>query len=341
MQIIQKKLLEVESDWQKELAESFTTPESLLSYLGFSPEEYQAHFKARKLFPMRVPRFFANLMRAKHWDDPLLQQVIPRADEFLNVRGFSEDPLKEQSNDTAGMLHKYKNRVLLIVKGGCAINCRYCFRRHFPYQENSVNKAQWQNVFDKIAADTNIDEVIFSGGDPLMAKDKQLAWMAETLEKIPHIKRLRIHTRLPVVIPSRVTNEFLSWMSNTRLQKVVVFHINHANEVSPALAEACKKLKLQGVTLLNQGVFLKAINDSPTAIVNLNNALFEAGIMPYYMYLLDKVKGAAHFDIPDTSAINIMREVIGQQSGYMVPKLMREISGRASKTPIDLNLGSQ
>ncbi|MFC3121186.1 EF-P beta-lysylation protein EpmB [Agaribacter flavus] len=338
MQIIQKKLIEVESDWQKELADAFTTPESLLDYLGFSSQDYQAHFSARQLFPMRVPRFFADLMQKRQWNDPLLQQVIPRQEEFLDVEGFSADPLLEQNNNTAAMLQKYKNRVLLIVKTGCAVNCRYCFRRHFPYQQNSVNKAQWLEIFRQIAEDKAVDEVILSGGDPLMAKDKQLAWMIQAIQSIPHVKRLRIHTRLPVVMPSRVTPELTTCLAKTSLQTIVVFHINHANEVSTALSQACQKLKEAGTTLLNQGVFLKNINDNATSIAALNEALFETGILPYYMYLLDKVKGASHFDIEDNKAKAIMREVLTMQSGYLVPKLMREVAGKASKTPMDLHL---
>ncbi|MBT1450320.1 EF-P beta-lysylation protein EpmB [Glaciecola sp. XM2] len=338
MQIIPKKSMPVEINWQKELARCFTTPESLLEYLCLDPQKYREHFAARRLFSMRVPRPFADLMTPGDWDDPLLQQVMPRVEEFEEVSGFVGDPLGEQDNEQAGILHKYLNRALLIVKGGCAVNCRYCFRRDFPYQENAVNKQQWLNVIQYIQNDTNLDEIILSGGDPLMAKDSHLAWLCEQISHIAHIKRLRIHTRLPVVIPQRINDEFLQWFSALRQQKIMVFHINHANEVSKSLIERCKRLREAGMTLLNQAVLLKGINDSADAQIALNEAVFSAGVLPYYLHLLDKVTGAAHFDMPEKEAKAIMAEVIKRQPGYLVPKLVREIAGQPGKTPIDLGL---
>jgi len=339
MLIIPKKSIPVEINWQKELARSFTTPESLLEYLSIDPAKYTEHFDARRLFSMRVPRPFADLMESGNWQDPLLQQVIPRLEEFNDASGFVSDPLQEQdSNAQAGILHKYLNRALLIVRGGCAVNCRYCFRRDFPYQENAVNKQQWLEVMNYIRSDSKLDEIIFSGGDPLMAKDSHLQWLSEQISSIKHIKRIRIHTRLPVVIPQRIDNSFLHWFTQLPQQKVMVFHINHANEVSDTLMERCNILRQAGVTLLNQAVLLKGINDSADKQIALNEAVFAAGIMPYYLHLLDKVKGAAHFDTPQTQAITMMAEVIKRQPGYLVPKLVREIAGQPGKTPIDLGL---
>jgi EF-P beta-lysylation protein EpmB len=338
MQIIPKKTVSVEINWQKELANCFTTPESLLEYLCIDPTQYTEHFAARGLFSMRVPRPFADLMEPGNWHDPLLQQVLPRVEEFDEVAGFVSDPLEEQDNTQAGILHKYLNRALLIVKGGCAVNCRYCFRRDFPYQENAVNKQKWLEVMDYIRADSNLDEIILSGGDPLMAKDSHLQWLSEQITSITHIKRIRIHTRLPVVIPQRIDESFLQWFTALPQQKVMVFHINHANEVSDALIERCALLRQSGVTLLNQAVLLKNINDTADKQIALNEAVFAAGIMPYYLHLLDKVKGAAHFDVAQASAITMMAEVIKRQPGYLVPKLVREIAGQPGKTPIDLGL---
>ena len=338
MQIIPKKIIPVEMHWQKELARAFSTPESLLEYLGIDPQKYQEHFCARGLFPMRVPRPFVDLMEHGKWDDPLLQQVIPRSQEFENPEGFISDPLEEQNNNTPGILHKYLNRALLIVKGGCAVNCRYCFRRHFPYQENAVNKKKWLTVINYIENDPALDEIIFSGGDPLMAKDSQLAWLAEQVSNIPHIKRIRIHTRLPVVIPQRINAEFMDWFTALKQQKIIVLHINHANEISAELKQRCLSLKQAGVTLLNQSVLLRGINDSANAQISLNEAVFDAGIMPYYLHMLDKVKGASHFDVDEGEARAIMAELIKRQPGFLVPKLVREIGGQPGKTPIDLGL---
>ncbi|MDF5501600.1 EF-P beta-lysylation protein EpmB, partial [Vibrio parahaemolyticus] len=231
-----------------------------------------------------------------------------------------------------------RNRALMIVKGGCAVNCRYCFRRHFPYQENKSGKQAWTKCLEYMAQQPELNEVIFSGGDPLMAKDDEIHWLLEHIAHIPHIKRLRIHSRLPVVIPARVTDELCQLLQASRLQIILVTHINHANEINDEFAEQMFKLKRAGVTLLNQGVLLKGVNDSVEAQVALSEALFDAGILPYYLHVLDKVQGAAHYFISDAEAKAIMRGLITRVSGYLVPKLTREIGGRPSKTPLDLHL---
>jgi EF-P beta-lysylation protein EpmB len=337
-QIIPKKPIAVESKWQKELANSFTTLESLLNYLQIPVEKAVEHNPARKLFPMRVPRPFADLMQLGDIHDPLLKQVMPSKDEFIEHAEFVKDPLLEQNNHQKGILHKYFNRALIIVKGGCAVNCRYCFRRHFPYQENAINKQEWQSVLAYIQENKNLDEIILSGGDPLMAKDEFLHWICNEIVQIKHIKRIRIHTRFPVVIPSRIETEFFTWFAKLPIQTILVTHINHANEVSTHLKFGLQKLRDDGVTLLNQAVLLKDINDNATTQIALNEALFDAGVMPYYLHLLDKVAGASHFDVSRASAVKIMREVMKRQPGYLVPKLVREIGGQPGKTPIDLAL---
>lgn len=337
-QIIPKKLLAVENNWQKEIAMSFSNPVSLLEYLELPLENFEDDIKARQLFPMRVPRPFAKKMKKGDPHDPLFMQVFTSRSEFQTKQGFSNDPLQEQNNKQSGILHKYQNRLLLLVKGGCAVNCRYCFRRHFPYSDNHLSKQQWKQALDYIAANPQLDEVIYSGGDPLMAKDDFLAWLTTQIEAIPHIKRLRIHTRLPVVIPSRITPELIAWFSQSRLKPVMVLHVNHANEIDSALASSIQKLKTAGVTLLNQAVLLKGINDTADKQIALNEGLFEIGVMPYYLHVLDKVQGAEHFDLPDKKAKELMRELIKRQPGYLIPKLVREIGGQPGKTPLDLQL---
>ncbi|PXA71526.1 MULTISPECIES: EF-P beta-lysylation protein EpmB [Vibrio] len=336
--IITRKHQSVEQNWLQQLANGISDPEQLLTRLAIDPTPWRSGFKARALFAQRVPESFVERMEKGNPDDPLLRQVLPLSDEFIIQPGYSTDPLEEQNNSTPGLLHKYRNRCLLIVKGGCAINCRYCFRRHFPYQDNKGNKSVWQQSLDYIAQHPQLNEVILSGGDPLMAKDHELTWLVEQIAAIPHIKRLRIHSRLPVVIPARITDELVSLCAETRLQVILVTHINHANEINAELNQQLTRLSAVKVTLLNQSVLLKGVNDSVDAQVALSEALFDAGILPYYLHVLDKVQGAAHFYVSDDQARAIIAGLIEQVSGYLVPKLTREIGGRPSKTPLDLHL---
>lgn len=329
----------VREEWLHQLADVITDPDELLQLLALQhhPELVSGH-DARRLFALRVPRAFAARMRKGDPQDPLLLQVITSQQEFVDAPGYSTDPLDEQSSVVPGLLHKYRNRALLLVKGGCAVNCRYCFRRHFPYSDNQGNKRNWQQALEYIRQQPELDEIIFSGGDPLMAKDHELDWLIGELEQIPHIRRLRIHTRLPVVIPKRITETLCQRLSQSRLQTLMVTHINHAQEIDDDLRHAMQRLKRAGVTLLNQSVLLRGINDHAVTLATLSNALFDAGILPYYLHMLDKVQGAAHFYVDDERARGIMRELLSRVSGYMVPKLAREIGGEPSKTPLDLQL---
>jgi EF-P beta-lysylation protein EpmB len=326
-------------DWLQQLADVVTEPNELLQILALDQHaELAQGADARRLFALRVPRAFIARMKKGDEQDPLLLQVLTSRQEFIDAPGYSTDPLDEQNNVVPGLLHKYKNRALLLVKGGCAVNCRYCFRRHFPYQDNQGNKRNWQAALEYIAAHPELDEIIFSGGDPLMAKDHELAWLIAELEKIPHLRRLRIHSRLPVVIPARITDVLCQLLGETRLQVLLVTHINHAQEIDDALRDAMYKLKRAGVTLLNQSVLLRGVNDNAQTLATLSNALFDAGILPYYLHVLDKVQGAAHFFVSDEEARALMRNLLPLVSGYLVPKLAREIGGEPSKTPLDLQL---
>ncbi len=326
-------------DWLLQLADVITDPEELLHLLNVDPDEaLRAGYDARRLFALRVPRAFAARMEKGNPHDPLLRQVLTAREEFIEAPGFSTDPLEEQHSVVPGLLHKYRNRALLMVKGGCAVNCRYCFRRHFPYAENPGNKRSWQAALDYIAQRPELDEIIFSGGDPLMARDAELAWLIERLAAIPHLKRLRIHSRLPIVIPARITDTLTELLGGTRLQVLLVNHINHAREIDDDFRAAMARLKQVGVTLLNQSVLLRGVNDSAPALAELSNALFDAGVMPYYLHVLDRVQGAAHFMVDDETARRIVRELLTLVSGYLVPRLTREIGGEPSKTPLDLHL---
>lgn len=326
-------------DWLTQLADVVTSPDELLHLLNVDADaNLLAGRDAKRLFALRVPRAFIARMEPGNPNDPLLRQVLTSQDEFITAPGYSTDPLEEQHSVVPGLLHKYSNRALLLVKGGCAVNCRYCFRRHFPYAENQGNKRNWQTALEYIAAHTELDEIIFSGGDPLMAKDHELDWLLTQLEAIPHIKRLRIHSRLPVVIPARITDTLVARISASSLQVLLVNHINHANEIDNEFRAAMKRLRMAGVTLLNQSVLLREVNDNALTLAKLSNALFDAGVMPYYLHVLDKVQGAAHFMVSDEEARAIMRELLTLVSGYLVPKLAREIGGEPSKTPLDLGL---
>ncbi|WP_337065485.1 EF-P beta-lysylation protein EpmB [Klebsiella oxytoca] len=326
-------------DWLTQLADVVTSPDELLQLLNVDADaNLLAGRDAKRLFALRVPRAFIARMEPGNPNDPLLRQVLTSQEEFIHAPGYSTDPLEEQHSVVPGLLHKYSNRALLLVKGGCAVNCRYCFRRHFPYAENQGTKRNWQKAMEYIAAHPELDEIIFSGGDPLMAKDHELDWLLTQLESIPHIKRLRIHSRLPIVIPARITDTLVARISASSLQVLLVNHINHANEIDTAFRRAMKSLRMAGVTLLNQSVLLRGVNDNARTLADLSNALFDAGVMPYYLHVLDRVQGAAHFMVSDEEARVIMSELLTLVSGYLVPKLAREIGGEPSKTPLDLGL---
>ena len=326
-------------DWLVQLADVITDPDELLRVLNIDTDEnLTAGREAKRLFPLRVPRAFIARMEKGNPNDPLLRQVLTAEEECIVAPGYSTDPLEEQHSVVPGLLHKYRNRALLLVKGGCAVNCRYCFRRHFPYAENQGTRRNWQTAMNYIAEHPQLDEIIFSGGDPLMAKDHELDWLMTQLEAIPHVKRLRIHSRLPIVIPARITETLVSRFQHSSLQVILVNHVNHAHEIDDEFRTAMAMLRQAGVTLLNQSVLLRGVNDNAQTLADLSNALFNAGVMPYYLHVLDRVQGAAHFMVSDDEAREIMRELLTLISGYMVPKLAREIGGEPSKTPLDLGL---
>lgn len=335
-QIITQISDKLHTSWQKELANVITDPKILLEMVDISPEKYQQHFAARKLFPVRVPRPLIARIKKGDINDPVLAQVMPKDAEFLRTNGYSEDPLEEHDTAAPGLLHKYKNRVLMVVKSGCAVNCRYCFRRHFPYEDNSPNKIRWQQALTYISDNNEINEVIFSGGDPLMASDEHLNWLVKEIEKIPHVKRLRIHTRLPIVIPQRITPALVRLLDHTRLKVAIVFHINHANEISKDVDEAIEPLRTARIPLFNQSVLLKNVNNNAKILATLSETLFDIGIQPYYLHLFDKVQGVAHFDIDEEEVKLIATELMASLPGFLMPKLVREIAGEANKTPFNL-----
>jgi EF-P beta-lysylation protein EpmB len=275
-------------------------------------------------------------MRRGDAGDPLLRQVLPLHAELLETSGYSADPVGDlQALAATGLLHKYHGRVLLVTTGACAIHCRYCFRREFPYGEQHAGRNAFGSALESIRADSSVTEVLLSGGDPLTLSDRRLAGLLEGLETIPHVRRVRVHTRLPVVLPERIDAGFMAmWNSLRRLQRVVVIHANHAQELRAAadVQAALGALRASGTTLLNQSVLLRGVNDSIAALEELSVALFESGVLPYYLHVLDPVRGAAHFDVTEDVARRLHAELTARLPGYLVPKLVREDSGAASKT---------
>jgi EF-P beta-lysylation protein EpmB len=291
---------------------------------------------AEKHFPLFVPRGFVARMKPGDPDDPLLRQVLPLTDEMADVPGFVTDPVDDHAaTRQAGLLQKYQGRVLLVVTGTCAVHCRYCFRRHFPYDEAPRFPTEWEPTFDEIAADTSLREVILSGGDPLTLVDATLAAMIERLEAIPHLRRLRIHTRLPIVIPERVTDELVAMLHNSRLTPIVVLHANHANELDRHVAAAITKLAEAGVLLLNQAVLLAGVNDTVEALATLCERLIDLRVFPYYLHQLDRVAGAAHFEVPVSTGRQLVEKLRARLPGYAVPHYVQEIAGALSKTNLE------
>ena len=327
--------INLHSGWKAELSNCVSSIDELLNQLGLKPEDLNATEQAASKFPIKVPQPFVQLMEYGNPNDPLLKQVLPITSELQVDSNFSTDPVGESSfNPVPGIVHKYRNRVLMIISPNCAINCRYCFRRHFPYDDNRQSKQQWLKALDYLKTKPEINEVIYSGGDPLAANDNFLRWLTGEIESIKHIKRLRIHTRLPVVIPSRIDDQLLNWLSNTRLKPTFVLHINHANEIDSALSQGINRLKQAGIMVLNQSVLLKGVNDTSAQLINLSEKLFDAGIMPYYLHMLDPVQGASHFDVPRDRAVEIFSQIQAELPGFLVPKLVQERAGETSKSLI-------
>jgi EF-P beta-lysylation protein EpmB len=318
--------------WQRELARSVTDPAELVRLLDLDPTLIEPARAAAARFALRVPRGYVARMKKADPRDPLLAQVLPLQRELASVPGFTADPVGDLASMVArGVLHKYEGRVLLTATGACAIHCRYCFRRHFPYGDANPAADHWSEAVRYVAGMTSVREVILSGGDPLTMSDARLADLVGRLAAHAHVERLRVHTRLPVVLPERITDELVYALSSTRLKPVVVLHANHANEIDAAVVEACERLAHARVTLLNQTVLLAGVNDDVNALCDLSEALFAAGVLPYYLHQLDRVEGAAHYEVPDDRAYRLHRAMQQRLPGYLVPRLVREQSGALSK----------
>ncbi|MFQ5642191.1 MAG: EF-P beta-lysylation protein EpmB [Thiogranum sp.] len=326
--------LQQSQGWQTLLGQAITDPEDLLRALHLPLSLLPAALRAASGFRLRVPHGFVARMQPGDPDDPLLRQILPLGEELLATQGYGSDPLAElDAMPVPGVLHKYRKRTLLTITAACATHCRYCFRRHYPY--NAANPVrEYARTLEYLQRQTDVNEVILSGGDPLTLSDRRLAGLVAELESVPHLQRLRIHSRVPVVLPERVVPELLAWMTATRLQLVLVIHSNHANEIDTGVAAAMRQLHATGITLLNQSVLLRGVNDHAGTLAELSEKLFAARVLPYYLHQLDPVQGAAHFAVDDHKARSLLEEMRNALPGYLVPRLVREHAGHPSKTPV-------
>jgi EF-P beta-lysylation protein EpmB len=323
--------------WQQQLQGAIRSPADLAAAVGVTLDDLPYSHLADQGFPLLVPRVFAARMEQANPDDPLLRQVLAAIDETKIAAGYSNDPLAETSlyAGTPGLLQKYRGRALLVVTGQCAINCRYCFRRDYPYSDNALSSTERLATIDQLLEDSSIEEIILSGGDPLLLPDDQLAAIAQRIARHKRELTLRIHTRLPIVIPDRITTALTHTLSQVGLRSVMVLHSNHPNEIDLATTKAIQSLRNAGVTMLNQSVLLAGVNDKPEVLAALSDRLFAAGALPYYIHMLDKVSGAAHFEVSEDSARRIMGDLSALRPGYLVPKLAVERPGAASKRQLE------
>ena len=322
------------TDWRELWRQAITDPAELLQAVGLG-ERSDLLPADDAGFALRVPRGFVARMRRGDPHDPLLLQVLPRRAEHDQVEGYATDAVGDMAAKAGhGMLHKYEGRALLIASGSCAINCRYCFRRHFPYNEEIAAASQWREALARLRADPSIRELILSGGDPLALATRKLEELGRGLAELPQVIRLRIHSRLPVVLPERIDDAFVAWLGNLPLQKVVVLHANHPNELDASVDAACARLRDAGASLLNQSVLLRGINDDADTLAELSERLFAAGVLPYYLHQLDRVQGAAHFEVSDAEALELQQQLRARLPGYLVPRLVREVAGDTAKRPL-------
>lgn len=318
--------------WQQYLKQAVRTPSQLAQCLEIPLDAICPH-QSSDGFPLLVPEPFLKRIRKRDVNDPLLLQILPQPSESADSKGYSLDPLSEQEfSRGSGLLQKYEQRALLVVNGSCAVHCRYCFRRNFPYSQSVDVSNKWNLAIDELAGDPSIEEIILSGGDPLTLVDEQLQGLVERLEKVPHLQRLRIHSRLPIVIPQRITSALLDVFSNTRMEVVFVVHCNHSNEIDNDVQDACQKLGQVCHAVLNQSVLLKGVNDDFDSLAQLSRRLIASSVVPYYLHKLDPVSGTAHFEVSIEKGVDLVNQLRSKMPGYMVPRFVQEIPGRPNKT---------
>lgn len=325
-------VIAADRDWQQELKLAIRSVDVLLEALSLTADDLQGAYAAARDFPVRVPGPFLRRIRAGDPNDPLLKQVLSSGEETSQVTGYSNDPLEERAhNPLPGLIHKYDSRVLLMPTAACAVHCRYCFRRHFPYADNRLDSGALDAILAYLRQHPGINEVILSGGDPLIIDDDAMDGLISRLEQLPQLSRLRIHSRLPIVIPGRLTTTLAERLRDSRLNTVLVVHCNHANEIDAETSMALHAWRDRGITLLNQAVLLQGVNDTVTDQVALAEAVFDAGVLPYYLHVLDPVAGTAHFDVSDGAALQIHAQMRDALPGFLLPRLVREVPGERAK----------
>lgn len=323
-------------DWKSVMRQAVRSAEELFSELDLDPADLPSAVRAAGDFPVVVPRPYLNRIERGNPQDPLLLQVLPAAEELLPAPGFVADPLEESRFSPApGMLQKYSGRALLVLTGTCAVHCRYCFRRSFPYDERPRNWSDWEPALQRIEEESTLREVLLSGGDPLSLVDETLERFFARLDAIEHLERIRLHTRLPIVVPQRVTERLLSLLRSMRARPIVVVHANHPRELDDETLEALSRLRKTGAIVLNQSVLLRGVNDDADVLAALSERLLQAGALPYYLHQMDRVAGAAHFEVSIERGKELHRELLARLPGYAVPRYVRETPGEASKLPID------
>ena len=315
------------NSWQQQFAKAVTDYQELFEILQLPEDGAIASTAINSGFPLKVTRDYLDCIEKGNLNDPLLKQILPVPAENESVEGFYSDPVGDLgATKIPGLIHKYHGRVLLIATPACAIHCRYCFRRHFPYTESSANGSNLEPALDYIQNNKQISEVILSGGDPLSLSDAQLEKLISSIQTIEHVKTIRLHSRLPVVLPDRITNELIKLLSQSKFQAVLVIHSNHPNELSNKVLQGLARFQSSGITLLNQSVILNSVNDHEDTLIRLSRKLFSAGVLPYYIHMLDRVSGAAHFAVSTNKAIKIHKKMQESLPGYLVPKLVREVT---------------
>jgi L-lysine 2,3-aminomutase len=328
--------------WQAELRDGFDSVTALLEALSLDADTIGAalelaHAIPNSAFALRVPRGFVRRMQPGNPLDPLLLQVLPLDTELAQTPGFGPDPVQDLAHSPLpGLIHKYRSRVLLVTTGACAVHCRYCFRREYPYDAGAISASELANVCRYIQSHPEINEVILSGGDPLSLSNARLRRISDALLVLPQIRRLRLHTRTPIVLPSRVDAGLLNWLKDLSVPVAIVLHSNHAQEwQDPSLQRAASELRRTGCTLLNQAVLLRRVNDSLAAQCDLSEALFAHGVLPYYLNQLDKVSGSAHFYVDDTKALALHAAMHAQLPGFLLPRLVQDRGDRVGKSTFD------
>ncbi len=317
--------------WQKQLAEAITDVKQLFSKLHLPTDYLDAAIESSRLFPFKLPQSYLARIEKGNINDPLLRQVLPLVDEQFETAGYTTDPVGDSHAAVVpGLLHKYQGRVLLMPTSACALHCRYCFRRHFPYSDH-ISSNNWRQAIDYIEKDSSVSEVILSGGDPLSLNNNKLFRLLDLLAPIPHLKRIRFHTRLPIVLPDRIDSELTDYLHSYRCKVVVVVHCNHPNEITAELAKPLNLLNNNNITLLNQSVLLAGVNDNKDTLCELSERLFENNILPYYLHQLDKAQGTQHFAVSEAHANRLVNQLRNSLPGYLVPRLVRENAGEPAK----------